>query len=674
MDEIDLLSVNTLRFLAVDAIEKARSGHPGMPLGAAPAAYVVWQRFLKFNPDQPSWFDRDRFILSAGHASALLYALLHCYGYDLSLDQLMNFRQWGSRTPGHPERGITPGVEVTTGPLGQGFGMAVGMAIAEKHIAAKFNRPGFEIISHRTFALLSDGDLMEGVSHEAASLAGTLRLEKLICIYDDNDVSIEGNTDMTFTEDVAMRFRAYGWHVDLVEDANDLDSIEKAIGSALKARKPSLVIVRSHIGYGSPKQDSAEVHGSPLGEEATLATKRNLGWPTDKVFYVPEKAKQNFANAIEKGKESYKRWLSLFDAYRSCYPDLGSRLQDAIRGELPERWDCALPEFKPDQGKMATRIASGIVLNEIAKRIENLVGGSADLAPSTMTLIKHSSDFNAANPDGRNLHFGVREFAMATILNGMAIHGGLIPFGSTFLVFSDYMRPALRLAAMQKAHIILVFTHDSIAVGEDGPTHQPVEQLMTLRAIPGLTVLRPADANETCICWKIAIESKNPVAIVLTRQPVPILPLDQNMKQGVKRGAYIISQPEREPDLVIIATGSEVHLALEVAEELKKSNVFASVISMPSWEIFEEQPLEYKQEIMRADLPRMAIEAGVGMGWERYVMPQGEIISVDRYGASAPGEVVYRRYGFDAKTIAEKAISLVNRFKKGEKNENSNRL
>jgi len=666
MDELDLISVNTLRFLAVDAVEKAKSGHPGMPLGAAPMAYVIWQRFLKFNPHNPHWFDRDRFVLSAGHGSALLYSLLHCYGYDLSVEDLMQFRQWGSKTPGHPERGITPGVEVTTGPLGQGFGMAVGMAIAEKHLAARFNKPGLEIIDHRTFAILSDGDLMEGVSHEVASLAGTLRLEKLICLYDDNGISIEGDTDMTFTEDVAMRFRAYKWYVDLVEDANDLDAIEKSIASAIHSGKPSLIIVRSHIGYGSPKQDSADVHGAPLGEEATIATKRNLGWPTDRIFYVPDSARSNFANAIERGKTSYKKWLELLERYRSLYPDLASDMERLILGKLPQGWDSSIPEFKTDLGKMATRIASGVVLNQLAKRIDNLIGGSADLAPSTMTLIRDCSDFSADNPLGRNLHFGVREFGMATIINGIAIHGGLIPFGSTFLVFSDYMRPAIRLAAMQNAHAIFVFTHDSIGVGEDGPTHQPVEQLMTLRAIPGLTVLRPADANETILCWRIALERKGPVALILTRQAIPILPMSEAMINGVSKGAYVVSEPERTPDITIIATGSEVHLALEVECELRKQRILASVVSMPSWELFEEQPPDYRKTILRDDIPRIAIEAGVRIGWERYVASEGEIISVDRFGASAPGDVVYHRYGFDAIEIASKAASLVKRFRKGE--------
>ncbi|MGQ9604048.1 MAG: transketolase [bacterium] len=674
MDEVDLISVNTLRFLAVDAIEKAKSGHPGMPLGAAPMAYVIWQKFLRFNPEHPLWFDRDRFVLSAGHGSALLYALLHCYGYEIDIQDLMQFRQWRSKTPGHPERGLTPGVEVTTGPLGQGFGMAVGMAIAEKHLAARFNRPGFEIIDHRTFVLLSDGDLMEGVSHEVASFAGTLRLDKLICLYDDNGVSIEGNTDITFTEDVEMRFRAYDWYVDVVEDANDLVSIEKAVANAMRSGKPSLIIVHSHIGYGSPKQDSGDVHGSPLGEEATLITKRNLGWPIDRPFYVPDGAKGNFANAIQRGKSSYKRWLELLNSYSSSYPDLAQDLQRFECCKLPEGWQSSLPEFKTDQGKISTRVASGIILNELAKRIDNLIGGSADLAPSTMTLIKHCSDFTADNVLGRNLHFGVREFGMATIINGIAIHSGLIPFGSTFLVFSDYMRPALRLSAMQKAHVIFIFTHDSIYVGEDGPTHQPIEQLMTLRTIPGLTVLRPADANETALCWKIALTSEGPVSLVLTRQAVPVLNLKKAMIDGVEKGAYIISEPETNPDIIIIATGSEVHLALEVASELKKSDILASVVSMPSWELFEKQPVGYKKKILRTDIPRIAIEAGVGTGWERYIVPEGEIISINRFGASAPGEIVYHRYGFNPQAIAQKAISLVRRFRKGESNENSNRL
>jgi len=659
MDKLDQLCINTLRFLAIDAIEAARSGHPGMPLGAAPTAYALWQRHLKFDPTTPGWFDRDRFILSAGHASALLYALLHCFGFDLSLEDLKAFRQWGSKTPGHPEHGVTPGVEVTTGPLGQGFAMAVGMAIAERYLGSFFNRPDFPVINHYTYTFVSDGDLMEGISHEAASLAGTLRLAKLICLYDDNDVSIEGSTGITFTEDVEKRFTAYDWHVIKIGDANDIDAVSNAIAQAQKTPRPSLIIVRSHIGYGSPKQDSADAHGAPLGRDATLATKKALGWSTEPPFYVPDEVRSKFEEACQRGRQAHKAWLKLIDAYRKHHPHEASYLTTIIENE-PVARQLSTPHFDPGDGPIATRSASGKILNALAEQFPMLIGGSADLAPSTKTLLTGYPDFSSDHPEGRNLRFGVRELAMAAILNGISLHGGLVPYGSTFLVFSDYMRPAIRLAAMQQAHVIFVFSHDSIAVGEDGPTHQPVEQLMSLRLIPGLTVLRPADANETAVCWQMAIERRRPVAIVLTRQALPILdPEKYAIAEGVRRGAYILGEVDGKPDVILIATGSEVHLALQASRELAKMNIKARVVSMPSWEIFAEQSLEYRSHVLPHDVPKLSIEAGVTLGWQKFTGLDGETLGLDRFGSSAPGKVVYERLGFSVTEVISRASKLV---------------
>ncbi len=670
MNKIDELCVNTLRFLAVDAVEKAKSGHPGLPLGAAPIAYTLWDRFLRHNPANPAWFNRDRFVLSAGHGSALLYALIHMSGYDLPLEEIMNFRQWGSRTPGHPEAGLAPGVEVTTGPLGQGFAMGVGMAIAERYLAEHFNRPGFDIVDHYTYALVSDGDLMEGVSHETASLAGTLGLGKLVYLYDDNDISIEGHTDITFTEDIAKRFDAYGWHVEHVADANDLDAVEDALKKArAETGRPSLIVVKSHIGFGSPKQDDASAHGEPLGPEATKATKEKLGWPLRPAFRVPDEAAAHFRKALDRGRQHEAEWEDLLERYRAEHPEPAARLEAAAAGELPRGWDAAIPVFGADEKPMATRAASGKVLNALAGTLFNLVGGSADLAPSNKTLLDGYSDFGTDG--GRNVRFGVREFGMAAIVNGMAMHGGLIPYGGTFLVFSDYARPAIRLAAMMEAHSILIFTHDSIGVGEDGPTHQPVEHVMSLRAIPGLTVLRPADANETAECWKAAIERRGPAAFALTRQKLPVLdPGKYALTEGVARGAYILREAQRnvqgaggpetvKPGIVLIATGSEVSLALEASKVLGEKGIPARVVSMPSWEIFDEQPEEYRRRVLPAGIPRLAIEAGITTGWEKYTGSPAAVIGLNRFGASAPGAVAYDRLGFNIENVVQVATNLV---------------
>jgi transketolase len=654
--------VNTLRFLAVDAVEKAGSGHPGLPLGAAPAAFVLWDRFLRHNPKNPDWFDRDRFILSAGHGSALLYALLHVYGYDLPLQELKRFRQWGSRTPGHPEFGRTPGVEVTTGPLGQGFAMAVGMAVAEKHLAAVFNRPGFDVIDHNTYVLASDGDLMEGVSSEAASLAGHLGLGKLIVLYDDNHISIEGDTDLSFTEDRGLRFEAYDWHVVRVDDGNDLDGIEAAVEAArAETNRPSIVMVRSHIGFGSPKQDSASAHGEPLGKDALIETKKNLGWPVKPDFLIPEEARAHFKVAAERGKKLERDWLDLMERYRAAHPEAYKELQQAISGELPGDWDADVPRFRPGDGPVATRSSSGIVMNSIADRLKMFIGGSADLAPSNKTMLKGQGDFSAKEGNSRNLHFGVREHAMGAIVNGMAVHGALVPFGATFLVFSDYMRPALRMAAMMQASSTFVFTHDSIAVGEDGPTHQPVEQLMSLRAIPGLTVIRPADANEVVAAWRLALKRKGPHALVLTRQNLPVLdPEVYPVSEGTPRGGYILAEADRGPaEIVLIATGSEVHLALEARDALRAEGMHARVVSMPSWEIFSEQGMEYRRHVLPDGIPRLAVEAGVTLGWRDFVGLDGDVVGLDRFGSSAPGNTVLAKLGFNAAHVVERALKLI---------------
>lgn len=669
-DDLDELCVNTLRFLAVDAVEQAQSGHPGLPLGAAPMAYVLWDRFLRHNPSNPSWINRDRFILSAGHGSALLYSLLHLYGYDLPLDELKRFRQWGSKTPGHPEYGLTAGVEATTGPLGQGFAMGVGMAMAETFLERCFNTLDFPVIEHFTYSIVSDGDLMEGISSEAASLAGTLRLNKLIYFYDDNHISIEGETDSVFTESVKLRFQAYGWNVLQVPDGNNLKEIEKAIRIAqAEITKPSLIIVRTHIGYGSPKQDTASAHGEPLGQKALLATKKNLRWPTEPTFYIPEKAQNNFHEAINKGAKAEAEWWSTLKEYKEAEPELAAQLDQVVRGELPKDWRSFFPSFQSDEGPMATREASGKVMNVLSKRLHAkgraphhfLIGGSADLAPSTKTILMGYGDFGFKKYCAHNIHYGVREHAMGAIANGMALHSRFIPYTGTFLIFSDYMRPAIRLAALMKTHVIFVFTHDSIGMGQDGPTHQPVEQLTTLRAIPGLTVIRPADANETSAAWSIAVERKSPVVLALTRQKLEILdPKRYPIKKGVPKGAYVLSDAEfGNPDLILIATGSEVHLALAAQKELKKKGVSVRVVSMPSWELFEAQSEKYKNKVLPQDVPKLALEAGISLGWCKYVGSRGDVIGLNRFGASAPGEVVYDKLGFNVRNVVKHALGLL---------------
>jgi len=662
---LDDLCINTIRVLSAECVEKANSGHPGMPMGAAPMAYALWTKFLKHNPHHPAWFNRDRFVLSAGHGSMLLYSLLHLTGYDLPLSELLNFRQWESKTPGHPEYGLTPGAETTTGPLGQGFANGVGMAIAERFLAATFNRPGFEIINHFTYAVVSDGDLMEGISHEAASLAGHLGLGKLIYLYDDNHISIEGSTDLAFTEKRTARFEAYGWHVQQVEDGNDLDAIEKAIVSAQKeTQKPSLIAVRTHIGYGSPnKQDKPSAHGEPLGKEELKLTKQKLGWPLEPEFYVPDEALKVFRAAVEQGKTEEARWISLLEGYRKAFPDPAKEMDRWMKGDLPEGWEKDIPGFPADPKGSATRAASGSVLNALSKRIRNLLGGSADLAPSNQTLIRGEGDFQAEHFGQRNLRFGVREHGMGGILNGMALHGGLIPYGGTFLIFSDYMRPAIRLAALMHLKVIYVFTHDSIGLGEDGPTHQPVEQLAALRAIPNLTVIRPCDAAETAEAWRFALSHKSgPVALVLTRQGVPVL--DRSVfapADGLQRGAYILADsPKGKPDLLLVASGSEVHIAIEAAAKLEQKGISSRLVSMPSWELFDKQPDAYQRDVLSREIkPRIAIEAGRTQGWWRYVGEKGDVVGLDHFGASAPYKVLYEKFGITADRVIEKALKLL---------------
>ena len=663
--KLDDLCINTIRVLSAECVEKANSGHPGLPMGAAPMAYVLWTKFLKHNPHHPTWFNRDRFVLSAGHGSMLLYSLLHLTGYDLPLSELLNFRQWESKTPGHPEYGLTPGAETTTGPLGQGFANGVGMAIAERFLAATFNRPGYEIINHFTYAIASDGDLMEGISHEAASLAGHLGLGNLIYLYDDNHISIEGNTDLAFTEKRTARFEAYGWHVQQVEDGNDLEAIEKAIVSAQKeTRKPSLIAVRTHIGYGSPnKQDKASAHGEPLGKEELKLTKQKLGWPLEPEFFIPEEALKVFRAAVKQGKAEEARWISLLEGYRNAFPDPARELDRWIKGDLPQGWETDIPGFPADPKGSATRAASGTVLNALSKRIRNLVGGSADLAPSTQTLIKGEGDFQAEHFGQRNLRFGVREHGMGGILNGMALHGGLLPYGGTFLIFSDYMRPAIRLAALMHLKVIYVFTHDSIGLGEDGPTHQPVEQLTALRAIPNMTVLRPCDASETAEAWRFALNHKSgPVALVLTRQGVPVL--DRSVfapAAGLQRGAYVLAEsPKRKPDLLLIASGSEVHIAIEAAAKLERKGISSRLVSMPSWELFDKQSESYRRDVFLPEIKaRIAIEAGRTQGWWRYVGERGDVVGLDHFGASAPYKILYEKFGITADRVVEKALYLI---------------
>ncbi|HET6912286.1 MAG TPA: transketolase [Rhodanobacteraceae bacterium] len=675
---LDQQCINTIRFLSVDMVQKADSGHPGMPLGAAPMGYVLWTKFLKFNPANPSWADRDRFVLSAGHGSALLYGLLYLTGYDVSLDDIKQFRQWGSKCPGHPERGHTPGVEVTTGPLGQGFANAVGMAMAEAQLAARYNRDGHKVVDHYTYAIASDGDLMEGVASEAASLAGHLKLGKLIVLYDDNYVTLAAGTDITFTEDRAARFKAYGWHVQTIEDGNDTAAIEMAIKKAKRqTQKPSLILVRTHIGYGSPEQDSYKAHGSPLGEKDVAATKRNLGWPEQPPFLVPEEALAHFREAQERGKRAESAWKRRWNKYAKDFPDLAEELHRSLRGELPDDWDSDIPQFPADAKGMATRVAGGKVLSAIAPKLPALSGGSADLDPSTHTAVKGLGVFSpgkepdeqgvdteeAWNYAGRNLHFGVREHAMGAIANGMAAHGGFIPYTATFLIFSDYMRPPMRLAALTESHVVFVFTHDSIALGEDGPTHQPVEQLANLRAVPRIVVIRPGDANETAVAWRVAIETgQRPIVLALSRQNVPTLDRTQYASaDGVRHGAYVLKDCEGEPQLILIGTGAETGLVVQAAEKLSGEGLRVRVVSMPSWELFEAQDQSYRDSVFPPDVhARLAVEAGVTQGWERWVGQRGDVLGVDRFGASAPGGEMLKQYGFTVENVVARAKALLN--------------
>lgn len=675
---LDELCINTIRFLSVDAVQKADSGHPGLPLGAAAMAYVLWTRFLRHNPSDPEWFNRDRFVLSAGHGSMLLYSLLHLTGYDLSMEEIKQFRQWGSKTPGHPERGVVPGVEVTTGPLGQGFANGVGIAMAEAYLAARYNRPGDAVIDHYTYALVSDGDLMEGVASEAASLAGHLRLGKLIYLYDDNRITLASATPVTFTEDHAMRFQSYGWHTQKVADGNDLEAIDQAIRAAQEVTdRPSIILVRTHIGYGSPKQDSTSAHGSPLGPEDVKLTKEKLGWPLTPDFLVPSEASDHFRRAVDVGKQEAAKWEEQMVIYAQKYPDLAKELRSLIHDILPADWDKDIKPFPADAKGLATRAASGKIIQAFFPHLPGFIGGSADLNTSTNTELKDAGNFESPlmkegdlqgaaggvwGYEGRNIQYGVREHAMGAICNGMAAHGGIIPYCATFLTFSDYMRPSIRLAALSELKVIYVFTHDSIAMGEDGPTHQPVELLAALRAIPELVVIRPGDANETITAWQMAILLPDkPIALILSRQNMPTLDRSKYASaDGLRFGGYILSDAANAaPELILIATGSEVDLAIAAQEKLK-SRIAVRVVSMPSWELFEAQTPEYREQVLPpAVSARISVEAGISQGWHRYTGDKGINIAIDRFGASAPGPVMLREFGFTVDNICEQALTLL---------------
>ena len=682
--ELDQLCINTIRTLAIDAVQKANSGHPGLPLGAAPMAYVLWTRFMRYNPKNPKWENRDRFLLSAGHGCMLLYALLYLTGYELSLDEIKNFRQWGSKTPGHPEYGMAPGVEITTGPLGQGFANGVGMAMGAAHLAAKFNQKDFPLIDHHIYAIVSDGDLMEGVAAEAASLAGHLKLGNLIYLYDDNHVTIEGFTDLAFSEDVPKRFESYGWHTSTVEDGNDLAAIEAAIRDAQSvADRPSLISVKTTIGYGMPTAGTRKAHSDPPGEEAVRETKRHLGWPEDKEFLVPEEALAHFRRAMERGAQQESEWKDLIAKYQEKHADLGKLWTQTVSGELPDEWEKHLPDFA-DAEAMATRVASGKVINALAPHMPMLIGGSADLGVSNNTDIKDGGDFEAGSYDGRIIHFGVREHAMGATLTGMSLNGGLIPYGGTFMTFSDYMRPSIRLACLSEVQVIYVFTHDSVGLGEDGPTHQPIEHLAALRAIPHLFVVRPADVHEVREAWRLAILRRDaPTALALTRQKVPLI--DRKVlasAEGLRKGGYVLAEAEGpssddasddrnevktgsssdrvDPQLILIATGSEVSLALEARSQLQKDGVPTRVVSMPCIELFAQQAKEYRDEVLPpAVTARLAVEAGVRQGWDRWVGPDGDVVCLDRFGASAPGEVALKKLGFNVENVVEHARGLL---------------
>jgi transketolase len=664
--DLENRAINAIRFLAADAVQKANSGHPGLPMGAAAMAYTLWTRHLRFNPTNPKWPGRDRFVLSGGHGSALLYALLYLTGYDLPLEQLMNFRQWGSITPGHPEYGLTPGVEVTTGPLGQGFANGVGMAIAATHLAAEYNRPGFEVINHFVYAIVTDGDLMEGISSEAASLAGHLGLGKIIYLYDDNHISIDGSTDLAFTEDRVARFKAYGWHVQKVIDGNDTSAVDQAIIAAKRDPRPSLIACRTHIGYGLPtRQDTEKAHGEAPGQEELDGAKRNLGWPLEPKFYVPKDVLAFYRKAVKQGENLEKNWEQLLEKYRDQFPELASELERRLRGELPDGWQKDLPVFPADPKGMATRAASGKVINAMAPNLPELIGGSADLTPSNDTWIKSSSDFQPKTPEGRNFHFGVREHAMGGAINGMVVHGGVIPFGGTFLIFSDYMRPAIRLSALSHYPSIWLYTHDSIGLGEDGPTHQPVEQLASLRAMPNLVVIRPADANEVTEAWKVAISRRNgPTALILSRQALPVL--DRAIyapANGLQRGAYVLADlGDADPELILMASGSEVSLITTAGERMAGEGVNVRLVSFPCWELFAEQDESYRSQVLPPGIKnRLSVEAGVAQGWERWLGELGESISVERYGASAPYKTIFEHYGLTVDNVIQRAYQLINK-------------
>ena len=664
-NELQNRAINTLRFLSADAVQQANSGHPGLPMGAAAMAYALWTRHLRHNPRNPHWPGRDRFILSGGHGSMLLYSLLHLTGYDLPLDQIKNFRQWDSITPGHPEYGLTPGVETTTGPLGQGFATGVGMAIAATHLAATFNLPGFELIDSYIYGIVTDGDLMEGVSSEAASLAGHLSLGRLIYLYDNNHISIDGSTDLAFTEDRAARFAAYNWHVQTLDDGNDVDAVDKAIQAAKADPRPSLILCRTTIGFGAPnKQGTAKAHGEPLGEEELRLAKENLGWPVEPKFYIPEDVLAHFREAIDCGRKLEDEWKEKFTAYQRLHPEQGRELKRRLDGELPQGWDSDLPVFPADAKGLASRAVSGKTINALAGKLPELLGGSADLEPSNKTWIADSPAFTKDTPEGRNFHFGVREHAMGAEVNGMALFGGLIPYGGTFLIFSDYMKPAIRIAALSHIPSIYVFTHDSIGLGEDGPTHQPVEHLAALRAVPNVTVIRPADANETVEAWKVAIKRRNgPTALALTRQALPTL--DRSLADAASelaKGAYVLSDfGESEPELILMASGSEVALIYEAAARLSAEGVNVRAVSFPSWELFEQQDEAYRESVLPKHIrARLAVEAGAGLGWERYVGTEGAIISMERFGASAPAKILFEKFGFTLENVIAKAHEVLN--------------
>ena len=664
--DLETLCINTIRMLAADAVQKANSGHPGMPMGAAPMAYVLWTRFLRFNPRNPGWPDRDRFVLSAGHGSMLLYSMLHLTGHDLPIEQLRQFRQWGSETPGHPEYGDTPGVETTTGPLGQGLANAVGMALAEARLSAEFNRAGNEIVGHHTYVIASDGDFMEGVQSEASSLAGHLGLGKLIVLYDDNNITIDGSTDLAFSEDVNARYEAYGWHTQRVGDGNDLNRIDAALRAALEdADRPSLISVRTHIGFGSPnRQDTASAHGEPLGEEEVKLTKENLGWPADAQFLIPDEVRAHFLEAVERGEALENEWQQRLDAYRDAHPDLAAEWQRRLEGNLPPDWDAELPTFGPDE-VIATRTASSKVLNALAERLPELIGGSADLASSNKTVIASSGDFARGAYENRNLRFGIREHGMGGILNGIARHRGLTPYGGTFLIFSDYMRPSVRLAALMGVQVIYVYTHDSVALGEDGPTHQPIEHLPSLRAIPNLAVVRPADAKEVREAWRVALERRSgPTALVLTRQKLPVLDREAMGLAGageLRRGGYVLADARSgEPEILLLATGSEVHVALEAWQRLVADGVAARIVNLACWELFEAQDQAYRDKVLPPSVTkRVSVEAAASFGWRRWVGPAGSTIAIDRFGASAPGAVNMKKFGFTADNVERTARELL---------------